>query len=717
MKDLLLEVLAGELTAPAPRRLGRLTRLPDRLLTLHADERGMLSLVSMVTMLFFLILVATVTNIGRTINLKIDAQNTADAAAYSASVEMARGMNAVTATNHLMGELLSFVVVHRAIGGPELEKGTDVADQEPFELKMIALEYKIGLPVAYNAAKYAMQIAGGPYAPFAYDDGPVKDDIKTGATTRDGKIRLKLALQADYWIKVAAAALILCKPIPIVGPILYAAGMALGAVAEVMEALILAEWKVLSLMEKVASNKALLKFRDIMYTWMLPNAYSYMKFVEATSGTQASRAAMSIAEANGFRCCTLGVPMLLGIPVKPENYPGSADEKKEAFGMGNASLFEGTIPLAGKLTTSAKAKEDKTNTVAADAKNDGATQEEADDGEGEFKVPSCFQLSKFYIPTPLQFEQEHGVFSGGKPPYVPQPVVENVSKWEYGEDGLRMYQNCMATFPWVCYDRKPIMIFASWMVVSNTTGLFRYYSNGYTIERGQYLSTRKKKPALFFILKGSNSGFKGVEIFTGWPTLSLAAKQAKSFFTVRAIVQRPPENPFSKSFFFMQSPEVGELAYARAMFYNAGEYPDPESESIFGKFFGSFLTTYTDEFSPPHQGGVPYDTLNWEDPSDSNNARRWSGLCKYGAILWPLGLTDATLLDGCPKIKLMWEAKLTPVEMSLTDVAMARVMFPPQLTKPMARAFPFPNGFKFDPDNITAVMDQLKSVKDILENH
>ena len=90
--------------------------------SLLVAEEGKISLVSSITVLAFLVLIGLVTNSGVAVNEKIEAQNAADAAAYSTSLWMARGMNAVTTTNHLMGELTALMVIIESLGGPELEE-------------------------------------------------------------------------------------------------------------------------------------------------------------------------------------------------------------------------------------------------------------------------------------------------------------------------------------------------------------------------------------------------------------------------------------------------------------------------------------------------------------------------------------------------------------------------------------------------------------------
>ena len=68
-------------------------------------------------------LVVFVGGVAERVNEKIDVQNAADAAAYSNSLWMARGMNAVTTSNHLMGELTALCIIHESFGALEIETG------------------------------------------------------------------------------------------------------------------------------------------------------------------------------------------------------------------------------------------------------------------------------------------------------------------------------------------------------------------------------------------------------------------------------------------------------------------------------------------------------------------------------------------------------------------------------------------------------------------
>ena len=87
----------------------------------HRRDDGLVTWATAVAVVFLLVLTNLVINVGMTINHKIETQNSADSVAYSSAVWSARGMNAITATNHLMGELTALYTLHHAFGGKYLD--------------------------------------------------------------------------------------------------------------------------------------------------------------------------------------------------------------------------------------------------------------------------------------------------------------------------------------------------------------------------------------------------------------------------------------------------------------------------------------------------------------------------------------------------------------------------------------------------------------------
>ena len=78
-----------------------------RTLDLHRDEDGTISILSVFAVLVLTMLLGMVMNVGRQVDGKIRLQNAADAAAYSGGVTLARGMNTLTFTNHLLCDVFA----------------------------------------------------------------------------------------------------------------------------------------------------------------------------------------------------------------------------------------------------------------------------------------------------------------------------------------------------------------------------------------------------------------------------------------------------------------------------------------------------------------------------------------------------------------------------------------------------------------------------------
>lgn len=74
---------------------------------LHRDQGGALSIISVFTVLLLVMVLGMVMNVGRQVDGKIRMQNAADAATYSGGVVLARGMNALAFTNHLLCEVFA----------------------------------------------------------------------------------------------------------------------------------------------------------------------------------------------------------------------------------------------------------------------------------------------------------------------------------------------------------------------------------------------------------------------------------------------------------------------------------------------------------------------------------------------------------------------------------------------------------------------------------
>jgi hypothetical protein len=87
-------------------RLGRLT-------TLHRDERGTISIVTVFSVMLLAMLLGMVMNSGRQVDGKVKMQNAADAATWSGGIVLARSMNTLAFTNHLLCDIFSVTAILR----------------------------------------------------------------------------------------------------------------------------------------------------------------------------------------------------------------------------------------------------------------------------------------------------------------------------------------------------------------------------------------------------------------------------------------------------------------------------------------------------------------------------------------------------------------------------------------------------------------------------
>lgn len=88
-------------------------RSKNNLLRLHRNEHGTISIVSVFAVLLLTMLLGMVMNVGRQVDGKIKMQNAADAATYSGGVVLARGMNTLAFSNHLLCDVLALTAFMR----------------------------------------------------------------------------------------------------------------------------------------------------------------------------------------------------------------------------------------------------------------------------------------------------------------------------------------------------------------------------------------------------------------------------------------------------------------------------------------------------------------------------------------------------------------------------------------------------------------------------
>jgi len=281
----------------------------------HTDESGMMSIANCVCVLLSALLITATINNCHIANRKIERQNAADAVAQSGGVWMARGMNSITATNHLMGEMLSMVILHEAVGGKKQENRVSADDgankskkaENPTKLKKQDDELKLAYHAADAAGKTGyVQAPNKDTFELVYQRSGGKSEILAEATLLDSKMNLKMWLSRAYEGLVVAAVL---KAIPYTRP----AGEALEKAMLLLEMKVAQEYRTLKALHGIVDQ--LLPIKKLLRDQMLPFAKKYTTDVTLLTPEIARAAAMKIGQLNNVTADLFPTPGELQLPV------------------------------------------------------------------------------------------------------------------------------------------------------------------------------------------------------------------------------------------------------------------------------------------------------------------------------------------------------------------------------------------------------------------
>lgn len=296
---------------------------------LHDSEEGMISLVNVIAILLCTILMGLVVNTGSVVRQKIEVQNAADATAYTDALWHARGMNAVTMTNHVIGELTAFVVLWEAIGGEDVND-TDQTNATKTEDEVL------------DVVKEGAELAAIPI--FAYDTVRQDEDngVNAERTLLESKKQLKQILIVVYGVKTVAAGLEKS-----VWPVTVAIGYILDGAAAIVEAKILQEYILLNVIHGIATGLKPI-MQQVVQGAILPAAKFYTDGVVLATGTAAIAAAQEVATRNDTHgvifpsvpATNLGLPLPLEIDPNAKKLNSNSDENA----VGKTQLTRATYP-------------------------------------------------------------------------------------------------------------------------------------------------------------------------------------------------------------------------------------------------------------------------------------------------------------------------------------------------------------------------------------
>ncbi len=272
---------------------------------LHQDQQGNMTVINIVAVLLCTVLTTFILNTAQIASRRIEHQDVADSVALSGGYWMQRGMNAVTATNHIMGELTGIVIVHHSLGGELLDAG-QIAENAG-SLRSLTVKNGSRLRSVNSSLELAATLAAaaGYSKTQVYDLVRETSGVKAEATILDGKVTLKRRLTEVYMTIVAAKAM---QAFPPTKP----AGVALEQAMVLLEQWIGIEYRVMN--AALSTAKGLTPLKQLTRDQVLPAAKLYADEVVLTIPRIAEAAAQEVARRNGVEGTTF--PKVLKLPVK-----------------------------------------------------------------------------------------------------------------------------------------------------------------------------------------------------------------------------------------------------------------------------------------------------------------------------------------------------------------------------------------------------------------
>ncbi len=645
---------------------------------LHADENGKITLISTITLMFFLMLVCYIGNVGVSVKQKLELQNAADAAAYSTALWQARGMNAVTVANHMLGEATAMAVILESLGGRvQTEYGTGSSQPNYLSRESSNFNSQIAVlqPLAPIALPAALRSPDKRVVDFVAD--LLTDDDgrhNAGATIYDSKLTLKYFFLLCLKIKSA------CSVGEVIGsfpPLVFikiacvAIDIAItaGPVLKIGQ-----EWLFLEALEN--ATLLLVPFHQTVQQALIPAIGMYGTSVAGMTpltapgpvgdGSSPLNQAVesSLADLQDFytrQAIDLAVvPRVqdLELPVQLEEPPPQQGNAQGTPNVGNwevpPSQWEGPF-FTSTVATVIDDAFTAVDTIAGTASDvigtvlDLASSIPGFETEPFAEARQQLNQLRSFLVLPSRPDYRNG--------YPQNPCQEANSPyriWEFYWQHERKSQWVRATYPYVVSFREPMLDFMENgfggllnLDLANAATYYTHWSNRYTLAKSWEI--RSGVTALnsglvprMLILKDSDPDTKGFEPWTHNNRL------AEELFVVYAVASRSPSNSTFASVLFPKSNPHGSLAISAAMVYNANPRNLPAQQNGLG-------TT---------QRNNGWDTLNWLPPVQSPE---WGGQHPLpGGDFWSVFQGNLPANRGA-QVQINWQAKLVPL--TFGDVA------------------------------------------------
>lgn len=668
----------------------------------HHDEGGKVTLLASLLMLGLVSLAGLIGNVGHAAKEKLETQNAADSVAYSSSLWMARGMNALTATNHMLGEATAIVAVHEALGGPELDHGVLVDTSENRALNGIIRPLAKSAPIVISPFGYTpppIPSIDRRVVNFVTNrTSPTNDRMSAFATIYDARMTLKRQLAVILPVKTFANAGFFVPPPWGYATAAVAYGVHIAGTVNVV--LIGKEWFALQALEGIA--KAFKPMKRIIETQLIPTLSAHADFIAGYDARNnrskpgivnkaVERVALDLQDRFDVEASVFPKFDDLRLPVVPEPKPRRGSGRNtRGWGSDNPPVI--ALPelnldgMKRRLDKAIGDMQDRINKIRRDIRDLDKFEKEIDerleDDDVSAEEKRELEREKRAIERSRQDKKKRLAdieknldklkqkkaelersLNQPLPTKTANPSVASIPR-EMNQDQERYTQWVRATYPQVDGFRAPIRAWLDkFAKKSKAASYFDKWTNRYTlVKTWQFRSGRrtrksgnrvswggaKKAPLRMFVMRDSFRGSrdrKGREPWTG--RSETGKRKAEELFTLIGVVHRDYQPLFSERLYPAPS-DTGMTAYAQAIFYNANRQQPSSGRG-------------------QRQAKLGWDTLNW-DPSIS--VPEWGAPPLKSAWKWPWEAFDGSTNQRVARVKLNWQAKLMPVRTTrLKDAA------------------------------------------------
>jgi hypothetical protein len=662
----------------------------DALLRFHNNETGKVSLLASMLMLVLVALAGLIGNTGHAAKEKIETQNAADSIAYSSTLWMARGMNALTATNHMLGEATALAAVHEALGGPELDHGVERNTTENTTLDKIIRTLSKSAPVIPSTyTPPPIPNLDRRVVKFVTDrTSPADGKLAAFATIYDSRMALKRQLAVILPAKSFANLGFLVPPPWGFATAAIAYGVHITGTANIV--LIGKEWFVLEALEAIA--RVFKPVKTVVESQLVPNLAAHAEFVagfdsnsnKAKAGIVNSAVERVVLDLEGrlkVEASLFPEFKKLVLPVVAEPQPSMRRSGPvQGWGADKPSVFPMPELNSGrmrrKLNRAMSKMQDRIeklrkdlddlddfesdidkrlaeSDVEADEKQKLEDEKEAIQDSRVRKRERIAEIQTKLAELQAKKSELEQIANQPMPTRSDNPSVASIPE-QLDQNQSRHTQWVRSTYPQVDAFRAPIRAWLKkWAPKSKAADNFDKWTNRYTLVkawqfRSGYRSqksgrrvtwSKRKDPLNMLVMKDSFRGTTSQKGREDWTRSDSVSKQrAENLFTLIGVAHRDYKPLFSEILYPAAS-DSGMTTYAQAIFYNANKQQANVSSGTVQRKIG-------------------WDTLNW-DPTV--NVPEWGAAPLQTAAKWPWEAFDGAAQKQVAKVKLNWQAKLMPV--------------------------------------------------------